>query len=63
MFHEHEVKLGQRVDVLVAPVQEVLPLTAQHLKMQYLIYVHPVKHTYIIKLNIHAIHYSIQQQI
>jgi hypothetical protein len=32
VFHEHEVTLGQRVDVLVAPVQEVLPLTVQHLE-------------------------------
>ena len=29
------VKLGQRVDVLVAPVQEVLPVVSQHLQTEH----------------------------
>jgi hypothetical protein len=41
MFHQDVVKLGQRVDVLVAPVQEVLPRISYYLKTSHVsIHVH-----------------------
>jgi hypothetical protein len=45
MFHQDVVKLGQRVDVLVAPVQEVLPHISYHLEGS-----HSVSHAHLINM-------------